>query len=203
MRVLMVCTGNICRSTMAHQVLDEAVAAGGLSGAVRVDSAGVSDEEHGNPIDPRAARVLRAHGHGVPDHRARQVRADELADWDLVLAMTSSHYAALSRLRDRARPGGRAPEIRMFRDFDPQCAHLPDPWYGTSWTPWPLSSAPHLPWSTTCAPRAYRVCGCGGIFRVLCPRQGPLPAGVPAPGLAPAMPRPRLPTTRPGGRSAR
>ena len=38
---------------------------------------------------------------------------------------------------------------------------------------------------------------------VLCPRQGPLPAGVPAPGLAPAMPRPRLPTTRPGGRSAR
>ena len=216
MRVLMVCTGNICRSTMAHQVLDEAVAAGGLSGAVRVDSAGVSDEEHGNPIDPRAARVLRAHGHGVPDHRARQVRADELADWDLVLAMTSSHYAALSRLRDRARPGGRAPEIRMFRDFDPQCAHLPEGpgrdkdlptpgtgTTGTSWTPWPLSSAPHLPWSTTCAPRAYRVCGCGGIFRVLCPRQGPLPAGVPAPGLAPAMPRPRLPTTRPGGRSAR
>lgn len=88
MRVLVVCTGNICRSTMAHQVLDEAVAAGGLPGAVRVDSAGVSDEEHGNPIDPRAARVLRAHGHGVPDHRARQVRADELADWDLVLAMT-------------------------------------------------------------------------------------------------------------------
>ena len=84
------------------------------------------NEEHGNPIDPRAARVLRAHGHGVPDHRARQVRADELADWDLVLAMTSSHYAALSRLRDRARPGGRAPEIRMFRDFDPQCAHLPE-----------------------------------------------------------------------------
>ena len=216
MRVLMVCTGNICRSTMAHQVLDEAVAAGGLSGAVRVDSAGVSDEEHGNPIDPRAARVLRAHGHGVPDHRARQVRADELADWDLVLAMTSSHYAALSRLRDRARPGGRAPEIRMFRDFDPQCAHLPegpgrdkdlpDPWYGDYGdfvAPWPLSSAPHLRWSTTCAPRAYRVCGCGGIFRVLCPRQGPLPAGVPAPGLAPAMPRPRLPTTRSGGRSAR
>lgn len=87
------------------------------------------------------AEELKARVDGlIPDHRARQVRADELADWDLVLAMTSSHYAALSRLRDRARPGGRAPEIRMFRDFDPQCAHLPegpgrdkdlpDPWYG-------------------------------------------------------------------------
>ena len=142
--VSVVCTGNICRSAMAEVVLIDRLAAAGTPtsgrGGVVVTSAGVSDEEHGNPIDPRAARVLRAHGHGVPDHRARQVRASELADWDLVLAMTSSHYAALSRLRDRARPGGRAPEIRMFRDFDPQCAHLPegpgrdkdlpDPWYG-------------------------------------------------------------------------
>ena len=64
MRVLMVCTGNICRSTMAHQVLDEAVAAAGLSGAVRVDSAGVSDEEHGNPMDRRARRILADHGYG-------------------------------------------------------------------------------------------------------------------------------------------
>ena len=40
----------------------------------------------------------------------------------------------------QAPPVWRAPEIRMFRDFDPQCAHLPegpgrdkdlpDPWYG-------------------------------------------------------------------------
>ena len=184
-RVLMVCTGNICRSTMAHQVLAEAVADAGLD--VVVDSAGVSDEERGNPIDPRAARVLREYGHGVPDHRARQVQAGELAEWDLILAMTGRHLSALNRLRERAGlavggpagagagggrmgaigagggllgairvdggAGGKAasgagrtgraavcgaggvagPEIRMFRDFDPQAGHdldLPDPWYG-------------------------------------------------------------------------
>ena len=42
-RILMVCTGNICRSTMAHAVLEQAAARAGVD--VIVDSAGVSDEE--------------------------------------------------------------------------------------------------------------------------------------------------------------
>ncbi|WP_442866950.1 low molecular weight protein-tyrosine-phosphatase [Actinomyces sp. B33] len=109
LRVLMVCTGNICRSTMAHQVLDEAIAAAGLSGRVRVDSAGVSDEEHGNPIDPRAARVLREAGHSIPDHRARQIRASEIGQWDLILTMTGRHYAAVQRLARRAGIADEAP----------------------------------------------------------------------------------------------
>ncbi|QWW19678.1 low molecular weight phosphotyrosine protein phosphatase [Schaalia sp. 19OD2882] len=129
LRVLMVCTGNICRSTMAHQVLDEAVRAAHLD--VHVDSAGVSDEEHGHPIDRRAARVLREAGHGVPDHRARQVRAQELGEWDLVLAMTEYHLRSLNRLRERS---GAEVDIRMFREFDPASRpgdrDLPDPWYG-------------------------------------------------------------------------
>ncbi|WP_022869023.1 low molecular weight protein-tyrosine-phosphatase [Schaalia vaccimaxillae] len=138
-RVLMVCTGNICRSTMAHQVLAEAVAKAGLD--VEVDSAGVSDEEHGNPIDRRAARVLRENGHGVPDHRARQIRQNELGEWDLILTMTGHHLRSVNRLRDLAGLRGRSgvqreatPEIRMFREFDPQASprdmDLPDPWYG-------------------------------------------------------------------------
>lgn len=128
-RVLMVCTGNICRSTMAHQVLAEAVAQAGLD--VDVDSAGVSDEEEGNPIDPRAARVLREAGHGVPDHRARQIRHEEMGSWDLVLAMTARHRRTLDILNN---PSGSGPttDVRMYRDFDPEATDmdLPDPWYG-------------------------------------------------------------------------
>ena len=139
-RVLMVCTGNICRSTMAHAILDQAAARAGVN--VVVDSAGVSDEEAGNPIDRRAARVLRDAGYAGPDHRARQIRAAELGEWDLILAMTARHLGVLQRLAQRAgvdyegapeSAGLRAdtPRICLYRDLDPEgSGDVPDPWYG-------------------------------------------------------------------------
>ncbi|OKL50623.1 low molecular weight protein-tyrosine-phosphatase [Boudabousia marimammalium] len=96
-RILTVCTGNICRSAMAKMVFEQRFAEDGLD--VQVDSAGVSAEEQGNPIDYRAAQVLRENGYEVTGHRARQVQPGELADYDLVLAATGNH---LGRLRGMA-----------------------------------------------------------------------------------------------------
>jgi protein-tyrosine phosphatase len=100
-----------------------------------VDSAGISDEEHGRPIDPRARRVLAAHGYEVPAHAARRVRREELAARDLLLAMTASHARALRALATEDHVADR---VRMLRSFDPTAPtggseHLldvEDPWYG-------------------------------------------------------------------------
>ncbi|NCT91064.1 low molecular weight phosphotyrosine protein phosphatase [Cellulomonas sp. APG4] len=131
-----VCTGNICRSPMAEVVLRDRFTRAGLDGAVLVDSTGISGEEHGNPIDPRAQQVLRSRGYDVPAHRARQVSAVDVVERDLVLAMTATHAHALRRL---ARGDDAITQrIRMFRSFDPDAPvegpeHLldvDDPWYG-------------------------------------------------------------------------
>jgi protein-tyrosine phosphatase len=133
-----VCTGNICRSPMAEIVLRARFAAAGLSDEVVVDSTGTSDEERGNPIERRARRVLVGHAYPAgDDHRARRVRAADLAARDLILAMTAGHARVLRRLAGDG-PNG---HVLMYRSFDPAAPgitdqrdehrlDIDDPWYG-------------------------------------------------------------------------
>jgi protein-tyrosine phosphatase len=137
-RIMTVCTGNICRSPMAEVVLRDRLEKAGLGDVVEVTSTGISDEEHGNPIDHRAQRVLREHGYPVPRRGARQVAPTDLTANHLVLAMTSVHARALRRL---AKTPDVADRVVMYRAFDPAAPALgpgvgehvldiADPWYG-------------------------------------------------------------------------
>ncbi|QKD80418.1 low molecular weight protein-tyrosine-phosphatase [Actinomyces marmotae] len=141
-RVMMVCTGNICRSAMAEMVLLDRLGAAGLAGRVEVASSGVSSEERGNPMDSRARRLLLSSGYGegrdgggavaarIASHRAHRITDAEIAGSDLILAMTASHERELIRRAQRAgvvidepegvRGAGR--RILMFREFDPERA---------------------------------------------------------------------------------
>jgi len=141
-RVMTVCTGNICRSPMAEVVLRQRIAVAGLGDEVVVDSSGTSDEERGNPVDARARRVLVAHGYPAGDgHRARQVRSDDLATRDLVLAMTAAHARTLRRLRGGDDVSAISERVVLLRRFDPAAPvvtdpreehrlDIDDPWYG-------------------------------------------------------------------------
>ncbi|WP_167193690.1 low molecular weight protein-tyrosine-phosphatase [Brevibacterium pigmentatum] len=117
--VVFVCTGNICRSVTAERVLEHHLAESGAEAVI--DSAGISDEETGNPIDPRQTRVLAAAGYRTDDHVARQITPEWLAERDLAVAMTARHYLALQRMIADL-PAEAAPELRMLREFDPQVA---------------------------------------------------------------------------------
>ena len=95
---MMVCTGNICRSPMAEVMLRAEVEARGCRD-IEVASAGTW-AGFGNPAQPEARDVMRAHGIDLEDHRSRPVDPEELAEADLVIAMTSVHARELRQLSE-------------------------------------------------------------------------------------------------------
>ena len=127
LHVTFICSGNICRSPMAEKMFARQIDERGLSGVVRVTSAGTGSWHAGDGADARAGHVLRDHGYPSA-HRAAQVDDDHLAA-DLVVAMGRNHARMLKEM-------GVAPErLRMLRSFDPRSAAHPrdveDPYYGT------------------------------------------------------------------------
>lgn len=133
-RITVVCLGNICRSPIGEVVLRDRVSSAGLADRVTVDSAGTGDWHLGHGADPRTLRVLDDHGY-EHDHVARQISPSWMAEIDLLLAMDEANYRDLQRML----PPSGGPELRMFRAFDPELAHVgepdprlvvPDPYYG-------------------------------------------------------------------------
>lgn len=116
MQILVVCTGNICRSPMGEIVLREALRRAGRAD-IAVSSAGVSAEEDGHGIDHRAQNALVKGGYTLPSHhRAHRVIDAELRESDLVLAMTVGHARALRRrLQDLELS---AEKLHLWREFD-------------------------------------------------------------------------------------
>jgi protein-tyrosine phosphatase len=129
LRVMMVCTGNICRSPMAEAVLRAAVAGSDLDGRVIVDSSGTHGYHVGEPADDRAQAVLRESGYPAT-HRARKFEAAWLNERDLILTMDSGHLRHLRAMA--ARSAVEPDHIVEFRDFDPLGpGDVPDPYYDT------------------------------------------------------------------------
>lgn len=124
--ITFVCLGNICRSPMGERVAITWAERAGLE--LSVDSAGVSDWERGNPIDPRAAHVLTAHGYPSGEHRAKQATPQLIAQSAIVLAFEPSH---LTQLRPLATDTSK---LHLVTDFDPGAPRgsgIDDPWFGS------------------------------------------------------------------------
>ncbi len=99
-RVLFVCTGNTCRSPMAAAVWNAMAAEHGYGEGAHADSAGLYAAE-GAPMTPEAIAALRRDGiepdarNSYLSHRARTVRAQDMALADAVVPLTRAHAMEL------------------------------------------------------------------------------------------------------------
>lgn len=125
-RILFVCHGNICRSTMAQFVMEDLVRRAGLSDEFEIDSAATSTEEIGNPPHPGTVGKLAAMGVPAREHRARQVARAEYGAWDLIVYMDAENERGLRRIFD-GDPDGRCERLLSFAGRDGE--DVADPWY--------------------------------------------------------------------------
>lgn len=126
--VLIVCTGNICRSPTAEGVLRHRAEQRGLGDRIRVRSAGTGDWHVGEGPDPRAVKHAQRRGYDLSTLRASQVTREEFYEYDFILAMDRSHLRALRNMAPhdaRARVGLFLEASGRWKGED-----VPDPYYG-------------------------------------------------------------------------
>ncbi|MBM5570669.1 MULTISPECIES: low molecular weight protein-tyrosine-phosphatase [Deefgea] len=127
-KVLMVCTGNICRSPTADGVLRHLIAQHRLEGRIEVDSAGTQSYHVGEAPDRRSQKHAKQRGYDLSKLRARQVQQADYAEYDLILAMDRSHLNYLTQHC----PAAYQQKIKLFLSFASQTTEqeVPDPYYG-------------------------------------------------------------------------
>ena len=127
-RVIVVCTGNICRAPMAEVVLRALAETRGLSGHLISRSAGTGDWHVGERADARTLEALDRRGFDGSAHRAKQFTTASFADNDLIVALDRTHERVL---RSWARSDDDEGKVTLLRAFDPHANNMdvPDPYY--------------------------------------------------------------------------
>jgi len=122
----MVCLGNICRSPLAHGILEDMVKKHKLDWLV--DSAGTSAYHLGEKPCEGSINVAKRNGIKIDHFKAKQFTANDLDEFDLILAMDNSNFSDMIRI---ATNEGQKRKIKMILNysFPNQNRAVPDSFY--------------------------------------------------------------------------
>ena len=133
-KVLCVCLGNICRSPTAEVVLRHFCDKQQLN--IVIDSAGTSNYHPNKAPDGRSQQHALKRGYDLSALRARQLKAQDFIDFDLILAMDHENLFNIQALLTQVQTEYGASQIRakiaLMSEYDQTYLKqaLPDPYYG-------------------------------------------------------------------------
>jgi protein-tyrosine phosphatase len=120
MKILMVCLGNICRSPLAHGILQQIADSKNLGW--EIDSAGTGDWHVGQCPDRRSIAVAKKYGVDISTQKAQHFTTALFDKYDRILVMDRQNYKDVIRL---AQNDAQKAKVSLFLDDD----IVPDPYY--------------------------------------------------------------------------
>ena len=124
MNILMVCLGNICRSPLAHGILESKAPEDWY-----IDSAGTSGWHEGERPDTRSIITAKGRGLNIDQQRSRPFLAEDFERFDIIFAMDSSNYTNITRLAPDEASKAKV-RLIMNEAYPGENRQVPDPYTG-------------------------------------------------------------------------
>jgi len=123
--ILMVCLGNICRSPLAHGILESMLP----NAAFYVDSAGTANYHVGDSPDNRSISVAKSNGIDISRQQGRQFKISDFDTFDYIFVMDQSNFDNVIKL---ARHTSDIAKVKLILEVDDTINNkrVPDPYYG-------------------------------------------------------------------------
>ena len=127
MKIMFICTGNICRSAMAHVMFEDKIKQNDIKG-IEVYSCGIY-AENGDRATYNAIEVMDEYGINIKEHKATNIRNSNIDQMDLILCATNSHKIAVLDLYPKLLD--KVYTLKEYVNYDKQYhdkLNIKDPW---------------------------------------------------------------------------
>lgn len=131
-RILFVCTGNICRSPLAHRMFEKLASEQNRSLEFIVDSCGTGAWHEGDNADWRMRKTTKLHGWKFNKY-ARKIQARDIEESDYIYVMDVGHISEIKQMLPPDKQN-LLKKVALLRSYDAEAQEfekdVPDPYYG-------------------------------------------------------------------------
>ncbi len=124
-RIIFICTGNICRSPMAHYYMQSRIKELKKENEYLIDSCGTYAST-GEKATNNAIRAIKEYNVDLTSHRAKNIRDVDIENYDLILCLTIAHKRAVLSMFPKLK--GKVYTLKEYVQTDNKYIDIDDPW---------------------------------------------------------------------------